>query len=308
MKIAPLRTTDPWFHRLSRSAGADVRTLNQVPCDIAVYMEAVTILHHGIDQNYRPYLHLRGRISQIQPDVELPFGITELRYRSGDEPDFDAYYEFDPDQLTELVRKGYFGPRFQVPESMIGIEWELPAQASFRVVAPEDVEQPPLVFAGVLDRNSAVLTEETSGYTLAEYFPDYSAESQVRTPAGPEHVVPTNSGAMEDLFAGEFLDDAEYRRLTGPAGREAGGSPAEQAPESVFDRLMSELEARSRTAESTRATDLGYDPDGPAGVLRDRIGPGVRQALSGRAGRASARTERTGFLDWDEADDHEPGG
>lgn len=165
MKIAPLSTTDAWFHRLSRPGRADVQTLNEVPCDIAVHMEAVTILHHGIDQNHRPYLHLRGQISQIQPDVELPFGITELRYRAGAGPGVDAYYEFDTDQLTELVRKGYFGPRFRVPESMTGIEWELPAQANFLVVAPENVDEPPLVFAGVLDRNNTVLTEENSGYT-----------------------------------------------------------------------------------------------------------------------------------------------
>ncbi|MEV2278302.1 AAA family ATPase [Nocardiopsis sp. NPDC049922] len=315
MRIAPLRITDPWFHRLARDGKADVRTLSAVPCDIAVHMEAVTILHHGIDQNYRPYLHLRGQIIQIRPDVELPFGVTEIQYRAGTEPGIDAYYEFDLAQLTELVRKGYFGTSFRVPESMTGIEWELPAEADFLVVAPENAEQPPLVFAGVRDQNSAVLTEENSGYTLAEYFPDYSAENPVRASAGPEPTVPTHSGVIQDLFADEYLDDAEHRRPTGPADRYAAVNQAGQASESVFDRLMNELEAQRRGAESTTETDVGYDPDGPAGALRERIGPGVRQALSSRTEAAPAdapergaehardQADESGFLDWGEAED-----
>ncbi|KOX14017.1 hypothetical protein [Nocardiopsis sp. NRRL B-16309] len=315
MRIAPLPITDPWFHRLARDGKADVRTLNAVPCDISVHMETVTVLHHGIDQNYRPYLHLRGQIIQIRPDVELPFGITETQYRAGAEPGFDAYYEFDPAQLAELVRKGYFGTRFRVPESMTGIEWELPAEADFLVVAPENADQPPLVFAGVRDQNSAVLTEENSGYTLAEYFPDYSAESPVRSSAEPEATVPTHSGAIQDLFADEYLDDAEHRRPAGPGNRYAAVNPTGQASDSEFDRLVKDLEAQRREPGNTTETDVGYDPESPAGALRDRIGPGVRQALASRTaaapagvpepgtGRARDQSAESGFLDWDEPED-----
>lgn len=79
---------------------------------------------------------------------------------------------------------------------------------------------------------------------------------------------------------------------------------------------MNELEAQRRGAEkSTTETDVGYDPDGPAGALRERIGPGVRQALSSRTdaapddapefGTEHARDQaaESGFLDWDDPED-----
>ncbi len=312
MKIAPLRITDPWFHRLARHGKADVQTLRAVPCDIAVRMETVSILHHGIDQNYRPYLHLRGQLVQVQPDVELPYGITELPFSRGSEPVVDAFYEFDSDQLTELVRKGYFGSRFRVPESMTGIVWELPAEADFLVVAPESTTQPPVVFVGVRHQNSAVLTEEISGYDLAEYFPHYSSESSVQASIGSERPVPTHSGMIRDLFADEEFEDVEYRRPTGPARRDAALSRSGQAPEGVFDRLMNEVETRRRAEEGTKKPGVDYDPNAPEGVLRERIAPGVEQALSSRAeealadalerstGHTRATASETGFLDLEE--------
>ncbi|WP_444961783.1 AAA family ATPase [Nocardiopsis sp. M1B1] len=313
MKIAPLRITDPWFHRLARHGKADVQTLRAVPCDIAVRMETVSILHHDADQNYRPYLHLRGRLVQVQPDVELPYGITELPFRRGAEPVIDAFYEFDSAQLTELVRKGYFGTRFRVPESMIGIVWELPAEADFLVVAPESTAQPPVVFVDVRDQNSAVLTEETSGYNLAEYFPNYSSEGpEQQAPTGSEHLVPTHSGAIRDLFADEEFEDVEHRRPTGPAHRDTALNRFGQAPEGVFDRLMNEVESRRRAEEGTKRPGVDYDPDAPEGVLRERIAPGVEQALSSRAeeapvdapehgtGHTRATAFEDDFLDLDE--------
>ncbi|MDE3723957.1 AAA family ATPase [Nocardiopsis sp. N85] len=315
MKIAPLRITDPWFHRLARHGKADVQTLRAVPCDIAVRMEAVSILHHGIDQNYRPYLHLRGRLAQVQPDVELPYGITELPFRRGAEPVADAFYEFDSAQLAELVRKGYFGTRFRVPETMVGIVWELPAEADFLVVAPESTAQPPVVFVGVRDQNNLVLTEETSGYNLADYFPDYSLEDSVQASAGNELPVPTHSGAIQDLFADEKFEDADHRRPAGSARRDAAPGRTVQAPQGLFDKLMNEVEAERLAQGGTEKPGVDYDPDTPEGVLREWITPGVEQALSSGAREAvvdspehgtehtRATASETGFLDLEEADE-----
>lgn len=291
MIIAPLRITDPWLHRLTRDPKADVRTLSAMSCDIAVRMESVSVLHHDADQNHRPYLHLRGQLLQVRPDVALPYGVTELPFRSGTEPTIDAFYEFDTDQLSQLVHKGYFGPRFRVPDSMIGIVWELPAEADFLVVAPEHVDQPPLVFVGVHDQNSAVLTEENSGYTLAEYFPDYSTENSEQLAAEARTAVPTHSEQIQDLFADEELDEVPRDRSAfihrDPSSKQ---SLSEQLPKGMFDRLLEEVEARRRVEEETRRPGVDYIPESPEGLLRDRIIPGVEKALAGPVDKPPADT------------------
>lgn len=312
MKIAPLKLTDPWLHRLARDSKADTETLSAVPCEISVRMETVSVLHHGIDQNYRPYLHLRGQLLQVQPDVALPYGITALPFRSGVEPNFDAFYEFGTDQLLELVRKGYFSPRFQVPESMTGIAWELPAEADFLLVAPERIEHPPLAFVGVRNKNNTELNEGNSGYTLAEYFPDYSTEEPEQVLAESQPAVSERSEQIEDLFADEEFDAVHHGRA-GPAQRDAaaGQSTMEQVPKGVFDRMLEEVEAQRRAEETTMRPGVDYVEDSPEGLLRARIQPGVAAALSGSAREAlphrrgtehvnGGDTDTGGFLDLDE--------
>lgn len=295
MKIAPLKLTDPWLHRLARDSEADTEALSAVPCEISVRMETVSVLHHGIDQNHRPYLHLRGQLVQVQPDVALPYGITELPFRSGSEPSFDAFYEFGTDQLLELVRKGYFGSRFQVPETMTGIVWELPAEADFLLVAPERIDQPPLVFVGVRNQNNTELNEGNSGYTLAEYFPDYSGEEPDRGVTENQPAVSERSDQIEDLFADEEFDVVHRGQGSGP-------NPMEQLPGGVFDRVLEEVRGHRRAKEGTLRPGVDYVEDSPEGLLRSRIHPGVAAALSGSVGEAPVQPvagggDNDGFLD-----------
>ncbi|WP_431872673.1 AAA family ATPase [Nocardiopsis eucommiae] len=311
MKIAPLKLTDPWLHRLARDSEADTETLSAVPCEISVRMETVSVLHHGTDQNHRPYLHLRGQIVQIQPDVALPYGITALPFRSGSEPNFDAFYEFGTDQLLELVRKGYFGSRFQVPESMTGIVWELPAEADFLLVAPERIDQPPLAFVGVRNQNNTELNEGNSGYTLAEYFPDYSTEEPEWAVIENQPAVSERSEQIEDLFADEEFDVVQ-RGQTSSVRRDEGAvaSTVNQVPGGVFDRVLEEVRAQRRVEEATLRPGVDYVEDTPEGMLRSRIHPGVAAALSG-SGRdvpadrrgtdhAAGSDDPDGFLDLDD--------
>lgn len=311
MKIAPLKLTDPWLHRLARDSEADTETLSAVPCEISVRMETVAVLHHGIDQNHRPYLHLSGQIVQVQPDVALPYGITALPFRSGSEPTFDAFYEFDTEQLLELVRKGYFGSRFQVPESMTGLVWELPAEVDFLLVAPERMQQPPLAFVGVRNQSSTEFNEGNSGYTLAEYFPDYSMEDPEPVLDERQPAVSQRSDQIEDLFADEEFD-AVHRGHAGSSPRTSAsvGSTTEQVPKGVFDRVLEGVEVERRAAETTMRPGVDYVEDTPEGLLRSRIQPGVAAALSNSArkvgpdGRGSepvneGRADAGDFLDLD---------
>ncbi|MEU3016596.1 AAA family ATPase [Nocardiopsis sp. NPDC007018] len=305
MKTAPLKFTDPWLHRLAHSDKVRTQALRAFPCDISVRMEVVAILHHGTDLNHRPYLHLRGQIIRVLPDFPLPFGITELPYRSGSEPTFDAFYEFDTEQLSELVRKGYFGPRFRVPESMIGIVWELPAVTDFLVVSPEGPEHPPVVFAGVRDQNSAELDEEGSGYTLAEYFPDFTAENSAQEAVESRPVVPTRSEQIDDLFAGEE-DLNEFPRGQEGVDRYAPASvrsAAGQVPKSVFDQVLEEVEAQRQGGVGEPGVD--YAPNSPE-ALRERVRgalPDQYRTVPSRAVPHAAQGDGDddgGFLDLDD--------
>lgn len=237
MKITPLSTNDPWFPSVMAHGSAQVHALNDVPVEMTVEMESVHILHHGPQVRYRPYLHLVGTLSSVLPAPgHLPYGISELPFRAGTGPMVDAFYEFDDDQLADLVSKGYFGRAFTVPQAMSGIAWELPGKASFLVVAPDQEEAPPVVFMGTRERGSDVFTATTSGYELAAYFEDVSPRRQDVQASGREQA-PQYSAAVTDMFA-----DQEFEEYRGPGEVLALVAPVAEVAGTMFERLLREIE------------------------------------------------------------------
>lgn len=280
MKIAPLKMTDPWYSRVTNDGRADAQMLREVPCDILVHMELIEISHHGPELNYRPYLHLKGQLSEVHPEVELPYGITELPFRASAGGTKDSFYEFSNEQLGELATKGYFTERFRVPEAMVGISWELPSKADFLVVAPSSMEDPPLVFLGLHDQSTQVLHEADSGYRLADHFPDYSVEAEERVSTQEQiQGTRTRGDEMVDLFASQELTEAPDHE--DPRGR---ASRREQTPDAVpgglFDRLMLELSAEREREDAARTAGVDYDPRSPEAMWRDGVAPGVADVLS----------------------------
>lgn len=183
MKIPSLTMTDPWFSHVARHRSAHVETLTGVPVDISVLMDQVTIEHGPASEHFRPHLRLAGRVTGVKPSpeaiedgVSFGYGITETTFDTGAEPILDAVYDFTDDQLVALVAKGYFNEEFRAPESMVGIEWILPAESDVAVFSPGGPQDPPLVFHGLRGLEDMRLTVHTSGYELTEVFAAFERE------------------------------------------------------------------------------------------------------------------------------------
>jgi hypothetical protein len=272
MKIAPLKVSDPWYGRIVNDDQTAIESLLGVPIESTVQMELVELLHSGPEDNYRPYLHLRGELTEATPVVELPYGVTELAMRRGAGLNVDAFYEFSPRQLGELVEKGYFTEGFQVPSEMSGIPWTIPGLADFLVVPPVYSDQPPVVFMSVHDQSELELDQANSGYDLSAYFPDYTAESQ---PAKAKAVDrPGRIDSDLDVFSDVTFED----RLPEdePASVRAARSTDQRAdvPTGVFSRLVSEIQAQRGPSHTVIV------PGSPVDVYHTRVSPAVDQVLS----------------------------
>ncbi len=247
-------------------------------------MELVELLHGGPEDNYRPYLHLRGELVQARPAVELPYGVDELVLRRGVGVPVDAFYDFTHKQLTTLVSKGYFSEHFAVPDDVTGIPWTLPGTADFLVVAPEFADQPPLVFMSVHDQTSLALDEASSGYDLAEYFPDVSQTISAEAEQASD-LTPELTAAGNDMF-----HDVQFEQHLTPAPAAGMASEDERAavPEGVFSRLVSEIEAKQsptpaavEEVEQEASGEPEIAPGSAWDVYLSRVAPGVERALSG---------------------------
>lgn len=287
MKVAGIKMTDPWASRVLRSKGVVTEQVASAPVETVVQMEQVAFEHHGPERNYRPLLHLTGELRSILPNEALPFGIDEVTFRNGLGPTVDAFYEFDDAQLAVLVSKGYFTEGFEPPANMAGIPWELPTTIDALVMAPEHEGDAPVVFVTIHGQTELALDAENSGYDLAEYFENrLSAEVQQEQANRAQRGVPTRSGEMNDLLAGDVFTSPDLahlgenaQRFQGQGKEGTGGFPVVRS--SIFEELMSEYEAqRAADAAAQAAEPVEYAPDTVDGVYNQRIAPGVTEALS----------------------------
>lgn len=285
MKIAPLKVSDPWFGRIVNNDTVQADSLLAVPIESTVEMELVELLHGGPEDNYRPYLHLRGELTEAKPAVELPYGVTELTMRTGSGLTIDAFYDFNQRQLSDLVSKGYFTDKFKVPDEMSGIPWTLPGKADFLVVAPELSDQPPLVFMNVHEQNELALDEANSGYELSAYFPDYTLDAEQQAAAETAIDAPEHSGSSLDMFSNESFEERRPGDLVAPAVGAVEPEQRTSVPVGVFERLVSEIEAQQHVEPEPieEPAPAGVIPGSAEDVYLSRVSPGVEQVFSGES-------------------------
>lgn len=291
MKVAGIRMTDPWASRVLRDQMIESEQLSGLPVETVVQMDRVAFEHHGRERNYRPLLHLAGELRAIVTNGQLPHGIEEVTFREGTGPIVDAFYEFDDAQLAELVSKGYFTEGFEPPTEMAGIPWWLPTTIDALVLPPEDEGDTPVVFVTVNGQSELALDAENSGYNLAEYF-----ESHVQPGHAPDRATeiirdgsaPTRSGEINDLFAGEEFIAPDLAHLSESArtARPVAGTDYPVVRTGIFDGLMAEFQNRLPSEDPEPVEDEEETPEVDelaevaAAIYRDRIEPGVAQALS----------------------------
>ena len=244
MRIAPLKMNDPWLGRALADKNVYAQGLRGVPIEATVEVELVELLHGSAEENYRPYLHLRGELTEAQPTVALPYGVTDLALRRGSGVRVDAFYDFSQRQLVDLVSKGYFSKAFEVPEAMAGIPWPLPGHADFVILAPQSMADAPVTFMGLHQATGLELDEQSSGYDLSEYFPDFTPEAQAQAEreAQAEEGL-ERSGSGNDLFHDVELDTS--RPAERPRDVELDGENGRvPLPQNAFERLLQEIENR----------------------------------------------------------------
>ncbi|MFF2053875.1 hypothetical protein ACFVU2_19880 [Leifsonia sp. NPDC058194] len=300
MKIAPLKVSDPWFGRIANNEQIHSDSLTGVPIESTVEMELVELLHYGPEANYRPYLHLRGELTEARPAVELPYGVSELTYRRGAGLPVDAFYDFNHKQLAALVSKGYFSEAFRVPAEMSGIPWTLPGKADFLVVAPELSDEPPVVFMNVHDQTALELDEANSGYELSEYFPDFTAEPEAGE-ASAEAVAAAleNPGASLDVFSDMSFEEHRQPATAAIAVEAAEAEQRAIVPAGVFSRLVSEIVAKQPVEPEIvdETEEEAIVPGSAADVYLSRVEPGVDHVLSSDFAAEAQEAEAETVLD-----------
>ena len=232
--VTGMRRSNRWVQRALSMRDVETREV-EGEADIKVLVDTLYFTNHGPTSNYRPVLHVRGRLVGLVPydTPEIAYGVTEVtfdRNMDGGDSTVDAFYEFSDEQLVALVQKGFFNEGFEPPADLLNQVWQLPAHYKGIAIAPRNETEAPLVFLDVVDRDGLVIDSETSGLDLSDYFPDYLSEIRSRESENSLSADRSmeRTSQVNDMFAG--MDLSEYDE-DGSEGRvsEAEGASISQA-------------------------------------------------------------------------------
>lgn len=170
----------------------------------------------------RPVVRMKGMISKLMPaesdmDMAQLYGIDEITFATGanndQRPRMVCDYEFDAEQIKQLVDKGLFEDAFVPPaESLMSEELQIPMNVNLHVSQPENNTDPVVLLYQIQGLRSATMDKATSGYDLAEKFATVNPEYQGEMQRQDERVAQLSGG---DLFADETLEAAQRERIGG---------------------------------------------------------------------------------------------
>lgn len=212
--VTGMRRSNRWVQRALSMRDVETREV-EGEADIKVLVDTLYFTNHGPTSNYRPVLHVRGRLVGLVPydTPEIAYGVTEVtfdRNMDGGDSTVDAFYEFSDEQLVALVQKGFFNEGFEPPADLLNQVWQLPAHYKGIAIAPRNETEAPLVFLDVVDRDGLVIDSENSGLDLSDYFPDYLSEIRSRESENSLSADRSmeRTSQVNDMFAG--MDLSEY--------------------------------------------------------------------------------------------------
>lgn len=287
MQTAGLTMNDVWAHRVKHSSG--MKTLHPTggTATLKVVVDQVDLLHHGPDEKYRPYLHITGGVSSITPEEPLPYGIEEVVFPGASGERIDAFYEFNAQQLQQLTAKGYFSPNFEVPDKIVGIEWEIDRQIETLVLEPQTQGDPPVVFVAVPGSGHVALDSVSSGYDLADVFADHElAEGLARNESTltlDERALRARADSINSLFTQEEMDTALKQAATSyrGIGRVGGADAPLQESDSSPNWLESYIERQGATLAQTEADFIEAQAQvvgTPEQIYKDRVEQALLEA------------------------------
>ena len=262
--VTGMKRSNRWARHALSMRGVESREVKG-EADIKVLVDTLYFTNHGARSNYRPVLHVRGRLVGLVPygSPEIAYGVTEVDFdqMDGGATTVDAFYEFTDEQLVSLVEKGFFNEGFEPPSDLLNQVWMLPAHYEGVVIAPRNENEAPLAFLDVVDRDGLVVDAVTSGLDLSDYFPDYLAQIRARdheTEKSVDHAL-ERTDHVNDIFAGmesQFDDEGTDGRTNEAEGASIAQAlsgeptvlPVMDSP--LFDALMRNAQAAQRADET----------------------------------------------------------
>lgn len=259
-----MKRSNRWARHALSMRGVESREVKG-EADIKVLVDTLYFTNHGARSNYRPVLHVRGRLVGLVPygSPEIAYGVTEVDFdqMDGGATTVDAFYEFTDEQLVSLVEKGFFNEGFEPPSDLLNQVWMLPAHYEGVVIAPRNENEAPLAFLDVVDRDGLVVDAVTSGLDLSDYFPDYLAQIRARDHENEKSVdhALERTDHVNDVFAGmesQFDDEGTDGRTNEAEGASIAQAlsgeptvlPVMDSP--LFDALMRNAQAAQRANET----------------------------------------------------------
>lgn len=259
-----MKRSNRWARHALSMRGVESREVKG-EADIKVLVDTLYFTNHGARSNYRPVLHVRGRLVGLVPygSPEIAYGVTEVDFdqMDGGATTVDAFYEFTDEQLVSLVEKGFFNEGFEPPSDLLNQVWMLPAHYEGVVIAPRNENEAPLAFLDVVDRDGLVVDAVTSGLDLSDYFPDYLAQIRARDHENEKSVdhALERTDHVNDIFAGmesQFDDEGTDGRTNEAEGASIAQAlsgeptvlPVMDSP--LFDALMRNAQAAQRADEA----------------------------------------------------------
>ncbi len=190
------------------------------------------------DQTCVPSLVLMGRPTGFEGD--FPWDVGKVEYANTLDRRLLAYrYEFTRANLAELSMKGLFEEGFEVPEVIRKNEFELPCTVSCVSIGPEGQNDFPVVFTSV-NPGSLRCNDDTSGYTISEYFETMPAKpfedehemapAMARTLVYNVAYARVRDGASAALDVEQIIKDAEAEKAARQAEAAFGESGIEPEP------------------------------------------------------------------------------
>jgi hypothetical protein len=267
--VTGMKRSNRWARHALSMRGVESREVKG-EADIKVFVDTLYFTNHGSRSNYRPVLHVRGRLVGLVPydSPEIAYGITEVDFdqMDGGTTIVDAFYEFTDEQLVSLVEKGFFNEGFEPPSDLLNQVWMLPAHYEGVVIAPRNENEAPLAFLDVVDRDGLVVDAVTSGLDLSDYFPDYLAQIRARDHENEKSVdhALERTDHVNDVFAGmesQFDDEGTDGRTNEAEGASIAQAlsgeptvlPVMDSP--LFDALMRNAQAAQRADEAEVAPE-----------------------------------------------------
>ena len=274
--VTGMKRSNRWARHALSMRGVESREVKG-EADIKVLVDTLYFTNHGVRSNYRPVLHVRGRLVGLVPygSPEIAYGVTEVDFdqMDGGATTVDAFYEFTDEQLVSLVEKGFFNEGFEPPSDLLNQVWMLPAHYEGVVIAPRNENEAPLAFLDVVDRDGLVGDAVTSGLDLSDYFPDYLAQIRARDHENEKSVdhALERTDHVNDIFAGmesQFDDEGTDGRTNEAEGASIAQAlsgeptvlPVMDSP--LFDALMRNAQAAQRAdeAEAEAETEIQSAP------------------------------------------------